>query len=111
MSSAVAFKGRDGDRITLQGPHGYSATKTRAEWRTEYPVLRERPESFGAWHDRVNPEVESDAARNAPSGATLGGQRETEDFFAPLPASGGQLSFKRLPIMKRMRSPFALTQR
>ena len=77
LRDVTAYKGHDDDRVTLTTKHGYSATKTRGEWRDVNPNG-----SMSSWHDMTNPPAESEAAKKSvkPS-ATVGGETETANFF------------------------------
>lgn len=96
VNSAAAIKGRDQDRVTIQSPHGFSAEKTRAEWRDEHEKLKNKPESFASWHDRENPPAVSEAAKNAPATEQKpASEKETSAFFnGGQPEQGSLMDYK-----------------
>ena len=95
-----AYPIRHNDRVTIQGPHGYSATKTRKEWRDVAAKLKDKPESMAQWMDRENPEATSEAAKNAPASGGVASEKESKSFFHGGAPEQGKLFDYKTPAHK-----------
>lgn len=89
--TAIKRAGLNKGLTTIAGPHGYSATLPGAEWKK----IDAQGQSFAEWLDDQDPaEMHRHREGDQKTLTTIGGERESDDFFAPKSAGQARLFAK-----------------
>lgn len=83
--------------VTIQGPHGYSATLTPAEWREV-----DTQHGFSSWLDSQDESMVNQKRESNQPLTTIGTAKETSDFFSPRHAGQARLfSLGTSPLVRK----------